>query len=98
VKNFLKRIALRTAVVSGSLYGVDELIARLRPQGSVEVEVFYTIARKDNRTDYMKSDSQMEPCVNSALTHMRLRPCWYVAKYPKLSVDVGKQKDDFWRR
>ena len=98
MKKLLKRIALWAAVVSGSLYGVDELIARLRPQGSIEVEVFYTIARKDNRTDYMKSDSQMEPCVNSAVTHMGLRPCWYVSKYPKLDIDVGKQKDDFWRR
>lgn len=80
-----------------ALYVCDEILARVRGHGSIEVEMFYAVTRKDNRIDYMRSDPQMEECVNSLLPHTGLRPCWYVARNPRKEVEVGIQRNDFWR-
>lgn len=93
-----KRIALYVLLAAAMLYGVDYAVARWRPQGTVEVQVFYSVTRKDNRVDFIRSESQMEPCVASLLPHGGFRACWELMRNPKKQIDVGVSRDDFWRR
>ena len=83
--------------VAALLYFADEMTSRFRPRGSIQVDVFYSVARKDNRIDYIKGDPQMEECVNSFAPHVGLRPCWFVSRHPRKEIDVGIQHNDFWR-
>ncbi len=92
-----RRIILYVLLSAAFLYGIDEALARLRSRGAVDVDVFYSVTRKDNKVDFLRGDPQTETCVNSVLPHMGFRACWELTKNPRKQVDVGISRDDFWR-
>jgi hypothetical protein len=90
----LMRLGLGAAAACVLLYAGDWLSLRLRiprrdPYGSVQVHVFYVVALKDHKTDYMSEGPQQWTCVNSLFPHSGNPPCWYLKRNPEQYVDVN---------
>lgn len=97
MKRIRKWFWIALAVVAG-FYLIDEIVARVRTRGAVDVSVYYVVTRKDGRTDYSRGDPQTEPCVNSLLSHMGQQSCWSLVRNPRKDIEVGIQRNDFWKR
>ena len=84
----VKRISLILVLTLGALYGTDYLVARKRPLGSVEVHPYYAVRRKDGRIEFMMLDPEVDSCVNSALPHLGLPPCWHLNRNRQKRIDI----------
>jgi hypothetical protein len=85
----LQRIALFTILGLIVLYACDYVVARLRPRGSVDVQIMWAIKQKDNRIDYELGDTETRPCVHSLFPQMGYAPCWYLSGHKNQTVTVG---------
>ena len=85
----LQRIALFAILGLIVLYACDYAVARVRPQGSVDVQIMWAIKQKDNRIDFELGDTETRPCVHSLFPHMGSAPCWYLSRHKNQTITVG---------
>lgn len=90
----MARLALRLAVGSAILYGLDEVSLRAgipsRPQfSSYTISRFYFVNENFNKFSYEPRPSIEERCVNALFPHMGSRPCWYVSRHTKETTAVN---------
>jgi hypothetical protein len=85
----LQRVALFAILGLIAIYICDYAVARVRPQGSVDVQIMWAIKQKDNRIDYELGDTETRPCVHSLLPHMGSSPCWYLTRHKNQTITVG---------
>lgn len=56
--------------------------------GSVRVQRYYAVPRKDGRTEFLFDQPGDEPCVRSLFPHFGDAPCWYLTKHPQKRIDI----------
>lgn len=83
VKRALGRTLLSLIALLALLYVGDDLSLRLqipkRPQfGTVHLQPYLAVPRKDGRIEYMLDDPVDQPCVHSLFPHFGDSPCWYL--------------------
>lgn len=94
----MKRILIRWALilipVLLALYIGDNLVVRYRistnrtPFGSVQVKRYLAIRHKDQRIEFVRTDSDTRPCANSLFPQFGLNPCWYVSRNTVERIDM----------
>ncbi len=94
----MQRILIRTAIALViALLAVDvgdNLVLRYRihahrqPFGAVEVRRYFAIRHKDQRIEYVPTDPETRPCVNSLLPQLGNNPCWYVSRNPVERIEM----------
>jgi len=57
--------------------------------GTVQVEKYYAVHEKNNKTEYMfPHDAQSQDCVHSLFPHMGYSPCWYLNRNREQRIDI----------
>jgi hypothetical protein len=90
----LKRLSISFVLGLGLLYASDYAILRYRvaanrnPYGTVTVQPYYAVPRKDHRTEYMFDDPQNVTCVNSLFPHFGDSPCWYLNRNKQKRINM----------
>jgi hypothetical protein len=84
----IKRIVLLLILAMAAVYGVDYLVARTRPLGSVQVQPYYAVPLKDGKTEFIMLDPETDSCVNSLLPHLGRQPCWYLNRNKQKRIDM----------
>jgi hypothetical protein len=85
----LQRVALFAIVGLIVIYMGDYALARMRPQGSVDVQIMWAVKQKNSRIDYELGDTETRPCVQSLLPHLGAAPCWYLTRHKTQTITVG---------
>jgi hypothetical protein len=76
-----------------TVYAVDYASLRIRiwqhrnPFGTVEVQPYYAIAEKNNKTQFISADPLTVTCVHSLFPHFGSNPCWYVSRHTDQRID-----------
>jgi hypothetical protein len=93
-----KRLTLRLIVSLllglAVVYASDYLILRYRiasnrnAYGTVTVQPYYAVPRKDHKTEYLFDDPQDETCVNSLFPHLGDSPCWYLNRNKQKRINM----------
>lgn len=93
----MRRVFLRAVLVLLlvliCVYVVDVLSLSLqipkRPQfGSVHVQPYLAVPRKDGKTEFMMEEAVDEPCVHSMFPHFGDPPCWYLQRHKSKRDDL----------
>jgi hypothetical protein len=90
----LKRVTISLVVGLALLYASDYLILRYRvaanrnPYGTVTVQPYYAVPRKDHRTEYLFDDPRDETCVHSLFPHLGDSPCWYLNRNKQKRINM----------
>jgi hypothetical protein len=93
VKRALLRTALSLVALAAVVYLGDDLSLRLqipkRPQfGTVHIQPYLAVPRKDGRIEYMLDDPVDQPCVHSLLPHLGASPCWYLERQKNKRINM----------
>lgn len=94
MKRTLARIALVLIPALLGLYIGDNLVVRFRIQtnraafGSVQVKRYLAIRHKDQRVEFVATDPETRPCVNSLFPQFGTNPCWYVSRNTVERIDM----------
>lgn len=86
MKRVLARILLCAVVLTGLIYLGDYFSLRFqipnhRQQfGSVHIQPYLAVPRKDGKTEFILEDPVDQPCVYSLFPHFGDSPCWYLAR------------------
>jgi len=91
----IQRLALFAIAGFIVLYVCDYAVARLRPTGSVDVQIMWAIKQKDSRIDYELGDTETRPCVHSVLPHLGYAPCWYLSGHRNQTITVSSVPGSF---
>ena len=68
----------------GILYAADYASVRYRipksrdPLGSVQVQRYYSVMKKDGKPDFYFDPPQNLTCVHALFPHLGYNPCWYL--------------------
>ncbi len=75
--------ALAIAAVYAGDYAVMwyRIRANRQPFGTVQVERYYAVPEKNNRTEFMMQEPENETCVHSLFPHFGFAPCWYAQRH-----------------
>jgi len=90
---YLKRALAGTATVLALVYVGDDLAVRLpiprsrNPYGTVQINSYYAIPQKDQKTEFVLGDPQTVTCVHALLPHFGYSPCWYVERKKMQRID-----------
>jgi hypothetical protein len=78
----VKRVAIAALVLLIALYIADYVALRSRsqPYGTVTIQNYYAVPRKDGRTEYMLEDPVNKTCAHSLFPHAGYAPCWYLSR------------------
>lgn len=87
----LKRIGIGILVLAAIIWGADWLVYLLRkqPTGTVDVRVFYAVALKGKKTEYLGGDPQTQTCAGALLPHNGNVPCWWLERHKEQWVDIN---------
>lgn len=93
MKRALQRTAFSLLALAAVLYAGDYLSLRLqipsRPQfGTVHIQPYLAVPRKDGRIEYMLDDPVDQPCVHSLFPHFGDTPCWYLQRQKNKRVNM----------
>lgn len=85
------KIPIAAVLLTITVYGCDDLYARLRhsPYADVHVDRVLAVAQKFNKIDYERTDPITERCLYSLLPHFGYNPCWYVTRHTLIFIKVG---------
>jgi hypothetical protein len=50
--------------------------------------VYYSVAEKNNKTEYLPSNSEQDTCVHSLFPHLGFSPCWYLSRHTEKSIPM----------
>ena len=91
----LQKTVLAIVVLAIVIYAGDYTQLRVRawrkanPFGSVQVEKYYAVHEKNNKTEFMfPHDTQSQDCVHSLFPHMGYSPCWYLNRNREQRIDI----------
>jgi hypothetical protein len=93
-RTLLKRLTISLVLGLALLYASDYLMLRYRvaanrnPYGTVTVQPYYAVPRKDHRTEYMFDDPRDETCVHSLFPHFGDSPCWYLNRNKQKRINM----------
>ena len=93
-RRLLKRLAISVVLAFALVYASDYVILRYRvaakrnPYGTVTVQPYYAVPRKDHKTEYMFDDPQDQTCVHSLFPHFGDSPCWYLSRNKQKRIDM----------
>lgn len=88
LKIILSLVALAALVDVGDYLSLRLQIPK-RPQfGTVHIQPYLAVPRKDGRIEYMMDDPVDQPCVHSLLPHFGDSPCWYLERQKNKRVDM----------
>lgn len=93
-RSLLARCAVAIALALVLLYASDYLILRYRVAahrnafGTVTVQPYYAVPRKDHKTEYLFDDPQDVTCVNSLFPHLGDSPCWYLNRNKQKRINL----------
>jgi hypothetical protein len=94
MKLILAKTLLTLAALAIALFVADYAVLRYRiaasrnPYGNVTVYVYYSIAEKNRKTEYVPSNSENDTCVHSLFAHRGFSPCWYLARHPEKRIEM----------
>jgi len=75
-------------------YAAEDVQLRLKVNagaqvfGSVEIQPYYAIRKKNGKVEYAATDPSTAKCVNSVFPHFGLNPCWYVRQHRHPIVEI----------
>lgn len=90
----LRTVTLFVVAGIALLYAADYLVLRYRvatnrsPYGTVTVQPYYAVPRKDHKIEYMFDDPRDVTCVNSIFPHLGDSPCWYLSRNKQRRIDM----------
>ena len=58
------------------------------PFGSVKIQTYYAVPRKDGRTEFLLDEPRNEQCVHSLFPHFGDNPCWYMSRRTDRRIDM----------
>jgi hypothetical protein len=93
-RTVVKRLSISLVLGFALLYASDYLMLRYRvaanrnPYGTVTVQPYYAVPRKDHRTEYMFDDPRDETCVHSLFPHFGDSPCWYLNRNKQKRINM----------
>ncbi|HTU46369.1 MAG TPA: hypothetical protein VMF91_14975 [Bryobacteraceae bacterium] len=94
LKRLFPKIIASLVLSVAVLYIVDYLLLRYRiaakhnAYGTVTVQPYYAVPRKDHKTEFMFDDPQDQPCVNSLFPHFGDSPCWYLNRNKQERINM----------
>jgi len=94
MKRTLLRLGIALAIALLVVDVGDNLVVRYRihsnraPFGSVQVKRYFAIRHKDQRVEFVPTDSETRPCVHSLLPQLGQNPCWYVSRNTVERIDM----------
>lgn len=94
MKRILTRLALTLIPALLAFYIGDNLVVRYRiwtnraPFGTVVVKRYLAIRHKDQRIEFVRTDSDNRSCAHSLFPQFGMGPCWYVASHAVERIDM----------
>lgn len=85
---------LTLLAAAGLAFSLDYAVFRIRvaanrsPYGSVMVNHYTAVLQKNGKTLMTFDPPAPWTCVNSALPHGGLLPCWYLRRHPDQRTDI----------
>jgi hypothetical protein len=93
-RRLLKRIVISVVVGVALLYVGDYASIRYRAAtnrnayGTVTVQPYYAVPRKDHKTEFLFDDPQDQTCVHSLFPHFGDSPCWYLNRNKQKRINM----------
>lgn len=93
-RQFLKRLVIVGLLAVAVVYAADYLLLRYRvatnrnPYGTVTVQPYYAVPRKDHKTEFLFDDPRDQPCVHSLFPHFGDSPCWYLNRNRQKRINM----------
>jgi hypothetical protein len=93
-KRLLFAVVLSAAAVGAAVYVGDFAVFRLRvalnrsPYGSVTVQRFDAVLKKNGKTEFLFDPPQPETCVNALFPHQGFAPCWYLDRHREQGTNI----------
>lgn len=94
LKHLLRRVIVSVVLAVAILYTADYLLLRYRvatnhnPYGTVTVQPYYAVPRKDHKTEFLFDDPQEQTCVRSLFPHWGDSPCWYLNRNKQKRINM----------
>jgi len=94
MKRLLPRAIVFLLAGVAVVYAADYLLLRYRvaanrnPYGTVTVQPYYAVPRKDHKTEFLFDDPQDQTCVNSLFPHFGDSPCWYLNRNKQKRINM----------
>jgi hypothetical protein len=81
--------ALAALVYAGD-YGVFKFRVGMKrsPYGSVAVQHFDAVLKKNGRTEFLFDPPAPQTCVNALLPHEGFLPCWYLTRHREQGTNI----------
>jgi hypothetical protein len=57
------------------------------PLGTVKVQSYYAIKKKNGTTEFVFNDPEDQTCVHSLFPHLGQVPCWYLSRHQQQRID-----------
>jgi hypothetical protein len=93
-KRILVTVALATVGLAVLVYATDYAVFRWRVSfqrnayGSVTVQTFDAVQKKNGKTQFLFDPPQPETCVNALLSHDGYAPCWYLKRHTEQGTNI----------
>jgi hypothetical protein len=94
MKRNFARLSLSLVIALLALDVGDNLVVRYRirtnrePFGTIQVRRYFAIRHKDQRVEFVPTDTESRPCVHSLLPQLGNNPCWYVSRNTVERIDM----------
>jgi hypothetical protein len=93
-KRILRAVALSVMGAGLLLYASDYLVFKIRvatnrnPYGSVTVQRFDAVLKKNGKTQFLFDPPQPQTCTNSLFPHDDFAPCWYLNRHREQGTSI----------
>jgi hypothetical protein len=94
LRRLLFAAALGAVGTSALVYAADFTVFQVRvafrrsPYGSVTVQHFDAVLKKNGRTQFLYDPPQPETCVNALFAHEGFAPCWYLSRHREQGTNI----------
>jgi hypothetical protein len=94
LRQLLRRIIISVVLAAAVLYVGDYAVIRYRvaanrnAYGTVTVQPYYAVPRKDHKTEFLFDDPQDQTCVHSLFPHFGDSPCWYLNRNKQKRINM----------
>jgi hypothetical protein len=94
IKRVIVIAVLSLAASTALLYACDYTVIRYRiatnraPYGSVNVDVYYAIQQKANKTEFTFAGTESQTCLRSLFPHFGYPPCWYARRHTDKQISM----------
>jgi hypothetical protein len=93
-RRLLFAVALSGVAIVLVSYAGDYIVFRLRaglnrnPYGSVTVQHFDAVLKKNGKTEFLFDPPQAQTCVNALFPHEDFAPCWYLNRHREQETNI----------